>query len=47
MDAISDELAGRLLERSGKAGDVAAFHAAKQQNVRKCGSDIHQPFMSR
>ncbi len=47
MDVISDELAGRLLEKSGKAGDVAAFHTAKQEIVRKYGSDIHQSFMSR
>lgn len=47
MNLIADELAGRLLEKSGKAGDVAAFHAAKQEIVRKYGSDIHQSFMSR
>jgi len=47
MDVISDELARRLLEKTGKAGDVAAFHAAKQEIVRKYGSDIHLSFMSR
>lgn len=47
MDVISDELARRLLDRSGRAGDVAAFQTAKQEIVRKYGSDIHLSFMSR
>jgi hypothetical protein len=47
MDVISDELARRMLERSGKAGDVEAFHAAKRRIVRSYGSDIHLSFMNR
>ncbi|WP_250046248.1 ATP-binding protein [Phaeovulum sp. NW3] len=47
MDVISDELARRILERSGKSGDAQAFHAAKQEIVRKYGSDIHLSFLNR
>lgn len=47
MDVISDELARHLVERSGNAGDGEAFHAAKQEIVRKYGSDIHMSFMNR
>ena len=47
MDVISDELARHVIQRSGKADDVEAFHAAKQDIVRKYGSAIHLSFMSR
>jgi hypothetical protein len=47
MDVISDELARHLVERSGNASDVEAFHAAKQDIVRTYGSDIHLSFMNR
>jgi 6-pyruvoyl-tetrahydropterin synthase len=47
MDVISDELARHLVEKSGKGGDVEAFHAAKHDIVRKYGSDIHMSFMNR
>lgn len=47
MDVISDELARRVLEKSGKTGDFQAFHAAKQEIVRKYGSDIHLSFMNK
>jgi hypothetical protein len=47
MDVISNELARHVVQRSGKIGDVEAFHAAKQDIVRKYGSDIHLSFISR
>lgn len=47
MDVISDELARHVVQRSGKANDVEAFHAAKQDIVRKYGSAIHLSFMNR
>lgn len=47
MDVISDELARHVVQRSGKVGAVEAFHAAKQDIVRKYGSAIHLSFMSR
>lgn len=45
MDVIAEELAHRKLEKSGQAGDVAAFHEAKQAIIRRYGSDIHLSFM--
>lgn len=47
MDVISDELARQLVQRSGKTNDVEAFHAAKQDIIRKYGSAIHLSFMNR
>jgi hypothetical protein len=47
MDAISDELASRLAERTGKAEDGAAIQAAKQEIIRKYGGDIHLSFLNR
>jgi hypothetical protein len=47
MEVISDELARHLVEKIGNAGYVEAFHAAKQDIVRKYGSDIHMSFMNR
>jgi hypothetical protein len=47
MDVISDVLARHLVEKSGHGGDVEAFHDAKQDIVRKYGSDIHMSFMNR
>jgi hypothetical protein len=41
MDVISDELARRLIDKSGHKGDILAFHAAKQDIIRRYGSDIH------
>ena len=46
MDVISDELARRRLEQHGNAGDLAAFHRAKQDIIRRFGSDIHLSFLS-
>lgn len=46
MDVISDELARHLVNKLGNAGDVEAFHAAKQSIVRKYGSHIHMSFMN-
>lgn len=46
MDVISDELARRRLEQHGHAGDLAAFHHAKQDIIRRFGSDIHLSFLS-
>lgn len=45
MDVIAEELARRKLDRTGQAGDVAAFHAAKGEIIRRYGSDIHLSFM--
>lgn len=45
MDVIAEELARWKLDRAGQAGDVAAFHAAKAEIIRRYGSDIHLSFM--
>ena len=45
MDVIAEELARWKLGKSGQAGDVAAFHAAKGEIIRRYGSDIHLSFM--
>lgn len=46
MDVISDELARRAMERSGKPGDAQALHSAKLDIVRRYGSEIHQSFLN-
>ncbi|HEY9189814.1 MAG TPA: ATP-binding protein [Sulfurovum sp.] len=45
MDVISDELAHRLIERTGQKGDMEAYHAAKMDIIRRYGSDIHLSFL--
>lgn len=45
MDVIAEELARWKLGKSGQADDVAAFHAAKGEIIRRYGSDIHLSFM--
>ena len=46
MDVISDELARRAAERSGQKDDIAAFHIAKLDIIRRYGSEIHQSFLN-
>jgi hypothetical protein len=46
MDVISDELARRLVERSGYKSNAEAYHAAKQDIVRRYGSEIHLSFLN-
>ncbi len=45
MDVIAEELARWKLGRSGLAEDVAAFHDAKREIIRRYGSGIHLTFM--
>jgi len=46
MDVISDELARRLVEKSGHKGNVWAYRAAKQDIIRRYGSEIHLSFLN-
>ncbi|WP_024368440.1 ATP-binding protein [Arthrobacter sp. TB 26] len=46
MDVISDELARRRIGQHGHGGELAAFHSAKQDIIRRYGSDIHLSFLS-
>jgi hypothetical protein len=46
MDVISDELARRLVDKSGQQGNVGAYHAAKQDIIRRYGSEIHRSFLN-
>ena len=46
MDVISDVLARCSVEKSGHAGDLEAYHAAKLDIIRRYGSDIHLSFLS-
>ena len=46
MDVISDELARRLIEKSGHKGDVGAYRTAKQEIIRRYGSEIHLSFLN-
>ncbi len=46
MDVISDELARRSVEKSGHKGDVRAYRAAKQDIIRRYGSEIHLSFLN-
>ena len=45
MDVISDELARRAAEKSGKRG-AAERRRTKLDIIRRYGSDIHQSFLS-
>ena len=44
LDVIAEELARRSLGRSGRAGDVRAFTAAKQRIIHRYGAEIHRSF---
>ena len=46
MDVISDELARRTVDKSGHKGNIVAYHAAKQDIIRRYGSEIHLSFLS-
>lgn len=46
MDVISDELARRSVEKSGHKGDVRAYRVAKQDIIRRYGSEIHLSFLN-
>jgi hypothetical protein len=46
MDVIADELARRTVDKSGHAGDLHAYHCAKQAIIRRYGSDIHLSFVN-
>jgi hypothetical protein len=46
LDVIAEELATRSLEKSGRQGSVADFHATKQAIVRRYGSEVHRAFLS-
>jgi hypothetical protein len=46
MDVISDELALYSVEKSGHKDDFEAFHAAKQDIIRRYGSEIHLSFLN-
>jgi len=46
MDVISDELARRTVEKSGRKGNVRAYRAAKQDIIRRYGSEIHLSFLN-
>ena len=47
LDVISEELARRLVDRTGRSADAVAFREAKQDIVRRYGSDVHASFMAR
>ena len=46
MDVISDELARRSVEKSGHKGNVRVYRAAKQDIIRRYGSEIHLSFLN-
>jgi len=46
MDVISDELARRWVDKSGPKGNIRAYRAAKQNIIRRYGSEIHLSFMN-
>ncbi|WP_282038231.1 ATP-binding protein [Halomonas alimentaria] len=46
LEVIAEELATRTLEKSGRQGSVADFHATKRAIVRRYGSEIHRSFLS-
>jgi hypothetical protein len=46
MDVISDELARRSVEQSGREGDGEAFRSTKRDIIRRYGSDIHLSFLN-
>ncbi|MBN2869384.1 MAG: ATP-binding protein [Campylobacterales bacterium] len=46
MDVISDELARCTVDKTGRKGDLAAYHEAKQDIIRRYGSEIHLSFLN-
>lgn len=46
MDVISDELARHLVDKSSQKGNSRAFRAAKQDVIRRYGSEIHLSFLN-
>jgi hypothetical protein len=46
MDVISDELARRSVEKSGNKVNVKAYRTAKQDIIRRYGSEIHLSFLN-
>ena len=46
MDVISDELARRSVDKSGHKGNIEAYRAAKQNIIRRYGSEIHLSFLN-
>ncbi len=46
MDVISDELARYTVDKTGRKGDPAAYHDAKQDIIRRYGSEIHLSFLN-
>ena len=46
MDVISDELARRLVNKPGHKSTAAAYRAAKQNIIRRYGSEIHLSFLN-
>ena len=46
MDVISDELARRLVDKSGHKDNVEAYRAAKQDIICRYGSEIHLSFLN-
>lgn len=46
MDVISDELARRSVDKSGHKGNVRDYRAAKQDIIRRYGSEIHLSFLN-
>lgn len=46
MDVISDELARYAVEKSGDKDDLMAYHRAKQDIIRRYGSEIHLSFVN-
>jgi len=46
MDVISDELARRSVDKSGHKGNVEVYRAAKQNIIRRYGSEIHLSFLN-
>nr|MCU0736326.1 ATP-binding protein [Methylotetracoccus sp.] len=46
MDVISDELARRSVDQSGQKGNDKAYRAAKQEIIRRYGSEIHLSFLN-
>jgi hypothetical protein len=46
MDVISDELARCSVDKSGHKGSIKAYRAAKQDIIRRYGSEIHLSFLN-
>ena len=46
MDVISDELARRSVDKSGHKGNIQAYRTAKQDIIRRYGSEIHLSFLN-